>query len=80
MTDEKEPHARVTLQMLYGKQLENERLLIQLTAKLGYLDTVPERVAQLEIQQAKNAWIEKIAWAALVGAVLGIVNQLTGTL
>jgi len=75
-----EPHARVTLQMLYGKQLENERLLIQLTAKLGYLDTVPERVAQLEIQQAKSAWIEKIAWAALVGAVLGIVNQLTGTL
>ena len=75
-----EPHARVTLQMLYGKQLENERLLIQLTAKLGYLDTVPERVAQLEIQQAKNAWIEKIAWSALVGAVLGIVNQLTGTL
>jgi hypothetical protein len=66
--------------MLYGKQLENERLLIQLTAKLGYLDTVPERVAQLEIQQAKNAWIEKIAWAALVGSVLGIVNQLTGTL
>ena len=75
-----EPHARVTLQMLYGKQLENERLLIELSAKLGYLDTVPERVAQLEIQQAKNAWIEKIAWAALVGAVLGIVNQLTGTL
>jgi hypothetical protein len=75
-----EPHARVTLQMLYGKQLENERLLIQLTAKLGYLDTVPERVAQLEIQQAKSAWVEKIAWAALVGAVLGIVNQLTGTL
>ena len=75
-----EPHARVTLQMLSSKQLENERLLIELTAKLGYLDTVPERVAQLEIQQAKNAWIEKIAWAALVGAVLGIVNQLTGTL
>jgi len=75
-----EPHARVTLQMLYSKQLENERLLIQLSAKLGYLDTVPERVAQLEIQQAKNAWIEKIAWAALVGSVLGIVNQLTGTL
>ena len=78
--EEKEPHARVTLQMLYSKQLENERLLIELTAKLGYLDTVPERVAQLEIQQAKSAWIEKIAWAALVGAVMGIVNQLTGTL
>jgi hypothetical protein len=66
--------------MLYGKQLENERLLIQLTAKLGYLDTIPQRVSQLEIQQAKNAWIEKIAWAALVGAVLGIVNQLAGVI
>jgi len=76
--EEKEPHARVTLQMLYGKQLENERLLIELTAKLGYLDTIPQRVSQLEIQQAKNAWIEKIAWAALVGAVLGIISQTLG--
>jgi len=75
---EKEPHARVTLQMLYGKQLENERLLIELTAKLGYLDQIPQRVSQLEIQQAKNAWIEKIAWAALVGAVLGIISQTLG--
>jgi len=64
--------------MLYGKQLENERLLIELTAKLGYLDNIPQRVSQLEIQQAKNAWIEKIAWAALVGAVLGIISQTLG--
>jgi len=76
--EEKEPHARVTLQMLYGKQLENERLLIELTAKLSYLDDIPQRVSQLEIQQAKNAWIEKIAWAALVGAVLGIISQTLG--
>jgi len=76
--EQKEPHARVTLQMLYGKQLENERLLIELTAKLGYLDNIPQRVSQLEIQQAKNAWIEKIAWAALVGAVLGIISQTLG--
>jgi len=76
--EEKEPHARVTLQMLYGKQLENERLLIELTAKLGYLDNIPQRVSQIEIQQAKNAWIEKIAWAALVGAVLGIISQTLG--
>jgi len=73
-----EPHARVTLQMLYSKQLENERLLIELTAKLGYLDSIPERVSALEIHQAKSAWIEKIAWAALIGAILGIVNQTLG--
>jgi len=71
-----EPHARVTLQMLYSKQLENERLLIQLTAKLGYLDTMPERVSTLEIQQAKSAWIEKIAWAALVAGVVSIINSI----
>ena len=74
--EEKEPHARVTLQMLYGKQLENERLLIQLTAKLGYLDRVPERVAHLEIQQAKSAWVEKIAWAALAAGVVSIINSI----
>jgi hypothetical protein len=74
--EEREPHARVTLQMLYAKQLENERLLIQLTAKLGYLDTMPERVSTLEIQQAKSAWIEKIAWAALVAGVVSIINSI----
>ena len=77
---EKEPHARVTLQMLYGKQLENERLLIQLTAKLGYLDRVPERVALLEIQQAKSAWVEKIAWAALAAGVVSIINSIMGVI
>jgi hypothetical protein len=74
--EDKEPHARVTLQMLYSKQLENERLLIQLTAKLGYLDSMPERVTALEIYQAKSAWIEKIAWAALVAGVVSIVNSI----
>jgi hypothetical protein len=73
--EEREPHARVTLQMLYSKQLENERLLIQLTAKLGYLDSMPERVTALEIYQAKSAWIEKIAWAALLAGTLSIINS-----
>ena len=62
--EEKEPHARVTIQMLYGKQLENERLLIELNAKLSNLDRIPERVSSLELAQAKNAWIERIAWVA----------------
>lgn len=78
--EEKEPHARVTMQMLYSKQLENERLLIELNAKLSNLDNIPERVANLELQQAKNAWIERIAWAALVGAVAAIINQIAGVI
>lgn len=78
--EEKEPHARVTMQMLYSKQLENERLLIELNAKLSNLDNIPERVSNLELQQAKNAWIERIAWAALVGAIAAIINQIAGVI
>lgn len=78
--EEKEPHARVTMQMLYSKQLENERLLIELNAKLSNLENIPERVANLELQQAKNAWIERIAWAALVGSVAAIINQIAGVI
>ncbi len=78
--EEKEPHARVTMQMLYAKQLENERLLIELNAKLSNLDSIPERVSALELQQAKSAWIERIAWAALVGAVAAIINQIAGVI
>jgi hypothetical protein len=76
--EEKEPHARVTIQMLYGKQLENERLLIELNAKLSNLDRIPERVQALELAQAKNAWIERIAWVALVAAAAAVVNQIAG--
>ena len=78
--DDKEPAARVTMQMLYAKQLENERLLIELNAKLSNLDNIPERVARLELHVAKSAWIERIAWAALVGAVVAIINQVAGVL
>lgn len=75
---EHEPAARVTMQMLYNKQLENERLLIELNARLSNLDNLPDRVAALEIHHARSAWVEKIAWAALVGAVVAIVNQFIG--
>lgn len=78
--EEREPHARVTMQMLYSKQLENERLLIELNAKLSNLDAIPERVSALELQLAKTAWVERIAWAALVGSVAAIINQIAGIL
>ena len=75
---EQEPAARVTMQMLYAKQLENERLLIELNARLSNLDNLPERVSALELHQARSAWMEKLTWAALVGAVVAIVNQFVG--
>lgn len=78
--DEREPAARVTIQMLYAKQLENERLLIELNAKLSNLDNLPERVSKLELHVAKSSWIERIAWAALAGSIIAVVNQIAGVL
>ncbi len=61
---------RVTINQLYQKQLDNEKLLIELNAKMTGL---PERVRELEIRQAKNAWIEKVAYAALTAAIASLV-------
>lgn len=74
MPEEKDqPHARVTLQMLYEKQLENQKLLIELATKMSGLEGLPDRVTELEIQQARFAWIEKIAYAGLTAGVGAIV-------
>lgn len=75
MTDTKEqPHARVTLQMLYDKQLENERLLIQLSSRLTAIEEVPKRVREIELRQARGAWVEKVAYAALIAGVTALIG------
>ncbi|MEX0895638.1 MAG: hypothetical protein WDZ94_01720 [Patescibacteria group bacterium] len=77
MTETSEqPHARVTLQMLYDKQLENERLLIELTGRLNHIESLPMRVRDLELRQARSAWIEKVAYAGLLAAVTALVGGL----
>lgn len=76
-----QPSARVTMNMLYEKQLENERLLIELSQRLTAIEQLPQRVRELELQEAKTAWIEKVAYAALtagVGAVAVAVMQMMG--
>lgn len=76
-----QPSARVTMNMLYEKQLENERLLIELSQRLTIIEKLPERVRELELHEAKTAWIEKVAYAALtagVGAAAVAVIQMTG--
>jgi negative regulator of sigma E activity len=73
-----EPTGRVTINMLYAKQLENEKLLIELSERLASMEQIPERVRELELQQAKAAWIEKVAYVALtagVGAIVAAVMQ-----
>jgi hypothetical protein len=71
-----EPTGRVTINMLYAKQLENEKLLIELSERLASMEKIPERVRALELQQAKQAWIEKVAYAALVAGVGALIGGL----
>jgi len=71
-----EPTGRVTINMLYAKQLENEKLLIELSERLASMEQIPSRVRELELSQAKNAWIEKVAYAALVAGVGALIGGL----
>lgn len=70
---ERQPVARVTMNMLYEKQLENERLLIQLSSRLTAIEGLPERVHSLEMSDARGAWIEKVAYAALTAGVAAVI-------
>jgi len=71
-----EPTGRVTINMLYAKQLENEKLLIELSERLSSMEQIPSRVRELELAQAKTAWIEKVAYAALVAGVGALIGGL----
>lgn len=72
MAEETRDNARVTMNMLYQKQLDNEKLLIQLSAKLEAMENLPRRVYELELRNARNAWIEKVAYAGLLAGVSAI--------
>jgi len=69
---------RVTINMLYAKQLENEKLLIELSERLSSMEQMPSRVRELELAQAKTQWIEKVAYAGLVAGVGALVGGLIG--
>ena len=62
--------------MLYAKQLENEKLLIELSERLASMENIPSRVRELELHEAKTAWIEKVAYAALTAGVGGVIGLL----
>jgi len=72
MQDENPP-VRVTTSMVYAKQLENEKLLIELSERLASMEQIPSRVRELELAQAKTAWIE-----AYVGLTAGVASLIGG--
>lgn len=76
LSDETTPHVKVTLQTLYDKQLENQRLLVETLAKLEAMADLPERLRAVELRQAKAEWVEKVAYAALIAAVTSGISAL----
>jgi len=76
MAEDENPTGRITNHMLYAKQLENEKLLIELAERLAHMEQIPARVRELELQQAKAQWIEKVAYVALTAGVGSIIAAL----
>lgn len=75
MPDE-QPHVRITLQTIYDKQLDNERLLVRTLERLDGLADVPDRLRAVETAQAESAWVPKVVLASLVAGISGLVTAL----
>jgi stress response protein SCP2 len=71
---------RITQTMIYQKQLEMNDTQIKMLEKLDNLEGVPDRIRQVELDLARLAWIEKIAYTALSAGVFAIIGLLINTL
>lgn len=80
MSDETQPSVRVTLQQIYNKQLDNERLLVKTLEKLDGLADVPDRLRAVENKQAETAWVPKVVLASLTAGITGLATALFGIL
>jgi hypothetical protein len=75
MPDE-QPHVRITLQTIYDKQLDNERLLVRTLERLDNLADVPDRIRELEQKQAEVSWVPKVVMASLAAGISGLMTAL----
>ena len=75
MADE-QPHVRVTLQTIYDKQLDNEKLLVRTLERLDGLADVPDRLRAVEQKQAEAAWVPKVVLASLASGITGLATAL----
>ena len=78
MTDETQPSVRVTLQTIYDKQLDNEKLLVRTLERLDGLADVPDRLRMVENKQAEAAWVPKVVLASLTAGIAGLGTALFG--
>ena len=78
MADETQPSVRVTLQTIYDKQLDNEKLLVRTLERLDGLADVPDRLRMVENKQAEAAWVPKVVLASLTAGIAGLGTALFG--
>lgn len=71
---------RITQYAIYQKQLEMNETQIKILEKLENLDDVPDRLREVEIELARLAWIEKIAYTGLSAALVAIIAALINLL
>ena len=79
MTTPGEPHVKVTLQTIYDKQLDNEKLLVRTLERLDGLADVPDRLRALEINSAKQETqvkdikdAQRVAKSATISAIIAL--------
>jgi hypothetical protein len=72
------PHVKVTLQTIYDKQLDNEKLLVRTLERLDGLADVPDRLRAVEQKQAEASWVPKVVMASLLAGMSGLVTALFG--
>lgn len=70
------PHVKVTLQTIYDKQLDNEKLLVRTLERLDGLADVPDRLREVERAQAEAAWVPKVVMASLGAGITGFLTAL----
>lgn len=80
MADETQStHVKVTINDLYREQQEANRMLVKTVAHLEQLADIPDRMRSVELKQAKNEWIEKVAYAGLTASVVSLIGLIVGT-
>lgn len=72
------PHVKVTLQTIYDKQLDNEKLLVRTLERLDGLADVPDRLRAVEQKQAEASWVPKVVLASLLAGISGLGTALFG--
>jgi hypothetical protein len=76
MTENQQTHVKITIEDLYREQQEMKQLLTRMSQQLDAFGDLPTRVTKLEINQARDAWVTKVVWAALASGVAGFLASI----